>query len=214
VSWVSGSLAPADLARLDVPVLLDGAQSAGAVPVDLPALGCAAYAASGQKWLCGPDGTGLLYVRPDFGELLAPVGASYLSFAEPYAGLDAPLHHDARRFDAPVLPAEALAMGVASIEVLSEAGWDAVRARGRLLASQLADALRARGHDVLARGETTLVSWRSADAAAMKDRFAQSGVIVRELPGRDLLRASVGAWNDESDLDRLLHYLGDPSNGG
>ena len=64
VSWVTGEFAPAALAELDVPVVLDGAQGAGAVPIDLEALGCAAYAAAGQKWLCGSDGTGLLYVAP------------------------------------------------------------------------------------------------------------------------------------------------------
>ena len=37
------------------PLLLDGAQGLGAVPVDVRALGCDYYAASGQKWLCGSD---------------------------------------------------------------------------------------------------------------------------------------------------------------
>ena len=60
VGWVSGSLAPPELGRLDIPVLLDGAQGVGAVPVDVHALGCDAYAGAGQKWLCGPDGTGML----------------------------------------------------------------------------------------------------------------------------------------------------------
>jgi len=55
----------------------------------------------------------------------------------------------------------------------------------------------------------TLVSWRvpadeSADVVA---RLAEADVIVRDLPGRGLLRASVGWWNDESDLDRLLEAL-------
>ena len=58
VGWMSGSYAPAELAEVDVPVLLDGAQGVGAVPVDVVALGCDAYAGAGQKWLCGPDGTG------------------------------------------------------------------------------------------------------------------------------------------------------------
>jgi selenocysteine lyase/cysteine desulfurase len=31
---------------------------------------------------------------------------------------------------------------------------------------------------------------------------------VRDLPGTRYLRASVGAWNDESDVERLLHALG------
>ena len=64
VSWMSGRLAPAELARLDVPVVLDGAQGVGAVPVDVRELGCDAYAGAGQKWLCGPDGLGMLYVAP------------------------------------------------------------------------------------------------------------------------------------------------------
>ena len=57
------------------------------------------------------------------------------------------------------------------------------------------------------RGETTLVSWHDADAPATRDRLAAAGVVIRDLPGRNLLRASVGAWNDESDLERLLSAL-------
>ncbi|MGO9763635.1 MAG: aminotransferase class V-fold PLP-dependent enzyme, partial [Solirubrobacteraceae bacterium] len=49
VGWVSGSLAPPELGRLDIPVLLDGAQGVGAVPVDVHALGCDAYAGAGPK---------------------------------------------------------------------------------------------------------------------------------------------------------------------
>ena len=50
--------------------IVDGAQSAGAMPVDVTAMGCHAYAASGHKWLMGPKGTGLLYVSPNLGEQL------------------------------------------------------------------------------------------------------------------------------------------------
>ena len=51
------------------------------------------------------------------------------------------------------------------------------------------------------------MSWADADDEATRDRLAAAGVAVRNLPGRGLLRASVGAWNDESDLDRLLGAL-------
>jgi L-cysteine/cystine lyase len=46
-------------------LVIDAAQGAGEVPVDVRAMGVDAYACSGQKWLCGPSGTGALYVRPD-----------------------------------------------------------------------------------------------------------------------------------------------------
>jgi selenocysteine lyase/cysteine desulfurase len=60
VSWMTGRVAPAALADLEAPVVLDGAQGVGAVPVDARSLGCDAYAGAGQKWLCGPDGTAML----------------------------------------------------------------------------------------------------------------------------------------------------------
>src|SRR5690349_17924018 len=72
VNWHTGELAPEALADVPVPVLLDGAQGVGAIDVDVRRLGCAAYAASGQKWLCGADGTGMLYVAPDFLERVGP----------------------------------------------------------------------------------------------------------------------------------------------
>jgi selenocysteine lyase/cysteine desulfurase len=46
-------------------VVVDGAQGPGAMPVDVQALGCHAYASSGHKWLCGPKGTGFLYISPE-----------------------------------------------------------------------------------------------------------------------------------------------------
>jgi L-cysteine/cystine lyase len=46
-------------------LIIDAAQGAGEVPVDVRALDVDAYACSGQKWLCGPSGTGALYIRPD-----------------------------------------------------------------------------------------------------------------------------------------------------
>lgn len=207
VSWVSGALAPTELAQVDVPVLLDGAQGIGAVPVDVQALGCDAYAGSGQKWLCGPDGSGMLYVSAELQERLPVTSRHYNVFEDAGAGLEARLCGDARRFDAPALAAELSAFAVASLEVLEEFGWPAVHAGARDGASRLAEALRSRGREVVPRGDTTLVAWRCDDAEAMRNRLADRGVVIRDLPGRGLLRASVGAWNDEGDLERLLAGL-------
>jgi L-cysteine/cystine lyase len=207
VGWMSGSIAPAELAELDVPVLLDGAQGVGAVAVDVRALGCDAYAGAGQKWLCGPDGTGMLYVSPGLRERIAVSRRGYPNLADPDAGLDARLHDDARRFDAQSLSAETLACALAAIDVLESAAWRAVHERARSLASRLAGLLAERGRDVAPRGDSTLVAFESADPITECARLAEEGVIVRNIPARPWLRASVGAWNDEGDLDRLLGTL-------
>jgi selenocysteine lyase/cysteine desulfurase len=213
VGWMSGSRAPAELAAVDVPVLLDGAQGVGAVPVDVAALGCDAYAGAGQKWLCGPDGIGMLHTTAQLRERLAVRRRGYGNLADPNEGLQARPHEDARRFDTLSLSAEATACAFVASEVLATAqlpegtGWPAVHERSRRLAALLAKQLDERGREVAPRADTTLVSFWSADPVAERARLAQAGVIVRDIPGRPWLRASVGAWNSEEDLQRLLNGL-------
>jgi L-cysteine/cystine lyase len=213
VSWVNGATAPAALAAVpdDVPVLLDGAQGVGAVPVDVRALGADAYAGSGQKWLCGPDGLGMLYVSPQLRERLEVGRRGYTNFQEANDGLAARLHPDARRYDCFSLSAEAVAAALASLRVLADSGWAAVHRRSRTLAAQLVERLAACGRTVAARGPSTLVSFSSTDAHAERTRLADRGVVVRDIPKRSLLRASVGAWNDERDLERLVEALAEPA---
>jgi len=68
-SNVTGAVLPvADIARkvAPVPVVVDGAQTAGALPVDFSQLAAAAFVCSGHKGLLGPSGTGVLLLSPDF----------------------------------------------------------------------------------------------------------------------------------------------------
>ncbi|HEX2086494.1 MAG TPA: aminotransferase class V-fold PLP-dependent enzyme [Solirubrobacteraceae bacterium] len=207
VGWVSGDVAPA--LDGDVPVLLDGAQGVGAVPVDVAALGCAFYAGSGQKWLCGPVGTGMLYVAAEWQERLTPTAYAYPSYEDSSRALDPDaLHRGARRFDASARPPELEAAALAALDVLAGFGWDRVHERARSLAARLAERLAAEaGRTVAPRGDTTLVAWAEPDPPAACDRLAAAGVAVRHLPGTSLVRASVGAWNDDGDLDALLSAL-------
>ena len=209
VSWVTGALVPAALGALagQIPVLLDGAQGVGAIPTDVRALGCAFYAGAGHKWLCGPVGTGMLWVHPDWREELPPLGATYHNLADPGDALRSPPHPDARRHDTPALSAEASAVAVTAHEILDAFGWDAVHEHAIALAARLADLLRQRGHRVADRGPTTLVAWEDDDPPATARRLAEQGVIIRDLPGTPYVRASVGAWNDDGDLERLLDAL-------
>jgi len=117
------------------------------------------------------------------------------------------MHDDARRLDTLSLSAETVACALAAHEVLDSAGWQAVHERSSTLASRLAQLLAERGREPVARDETTLVSFPSPDPPAEREKLAEHGVIVRNIPSRPWLRASVGAWNNEDDLDRLMGAL-------
>ncbi len=206
VSWTTGEVVPAF--PPDTPLLLDGAQGIGAVPVDPGALGCAFYAGSGQKWLCGPVGTGMLYVAPAWQERLDAIGPTYMAFEHPYGPPDEwRLHPSARRHDTVVIAPELSAQAIAAHDVLDAFGWEHVHARARELATLLAGRLQDAGRTVAPRGDTTLVAWEDPEPEATRERLAAAGVAVRDLPGTPYLRASVGAWNDEDDLDRLIRAL-------
>lgn len=67
LQWSTGAVMPlqeiAELAHSrDILVFVDGAQSAGQIPIDVKKFGVDVYALPGQKWLCGLTGTGALYV--------------------------------------------------------------------------------------------------------------------------------------------------------
>lgn len=205
VSWVNGQVVETEaLASTGVPVLLDGAQGLGAIPVHPEALGCAFYAAAGQKWLCGPDQSGYLYVRADWvGQLGAP-WPGYQSLADSQRAEELILAEGAARFDLGFPAPHDAAWAQAALDVFEAAGWQTVHSRARTLAQVLADRLRERGHEVAPRGSSTLVSWKVDDPERLVEHAAEAGVVIRYLPGRGVVRASVGAWSDESDLERVL----------
>jgi L-cysteine/cystine lyase len=217
VSWHSGAVAPvaaivAAARASDIPVLLDGAQGVGAVPVDVGALGVAAYAGSGQKWLCGPVGCGMLWVAPEFSGRIAALAPGYRGVADHDVGLASGLVDTALRYDLPSQDLATIVAATAAFDILAEAGLASLQERAIGLAASLASSLAAAGFSVLPRGNTTLVSWTvdggDEAAVAVRDRLQAGGVTIRDLPGTGRLRASVGAWNDEDDLQRLLTALG------
>ncbi len=205
VSWVGGKLVDAAALRATgVPFLLDAAQAVGAVPVDVAALGCDFYAGSGQKWLSGPEGSGCLYVKRERLDELTSPWPGYSSLADPREPLTSGAAEDAKRFDHGFPAGLRSAWALASMGVLSDAGWDWVHDRAASLAASLADRLRERGFAVAPRGRSTLVSWTAADADADVQRLAREGIIVRSIPAFGLVRASVGAWTSEDEIERLV----------
>jgi L-cysteine/cystine lyase len=207
VSWLTGATFPvAELAGGGIPVLVDGAQAAGAIAVDVEDLGCDFYTVSAQKWLLGPDVTGALYVRPDWTEKLRMTFPSYGSWdwdaQERYVA-----RRTAARFDPGWIPAASVA-GLLEALAFAEGLGDERFARARGAAERCRELLGERHEVVTDPGQATLVTWKaerdSADAVA---RLAEAGVIVRDLPGYGWLRASCGFWTNDEDLDRLLGAL-------
>jgi selenocysteine lyase/cysteine desulfurase len=212
VAWVSGRIVDTrGLASSPAPVLLDGAQGLGAVPVDVRSLGCEYYAASGQKWLCGPVGSGYLYVRDDAIAGLRPAWPGYGTLSDTLRPLDLPLAEGAARFDTGFAPSHRSAWSLAALDVLEAPGLDAVQQRAATLAATLAERLAASGLVVAPRGASTLVSWKAADPQAETARLLDAGLLVRDLPGTPYVRASVGSWNDEQELERLVAAATSPS---
>jgi len=204
VLWTTGATIPVHELRAStgLPLLVDGAQSVGVMQVD--ASGLDFYTVSGQKWLCGPEGTGALVVAdPDALRVGHP---SYLS-QDGYEqdGTFQP-REGAARFDPNLISAAATAGLRAAIGAIPPWAYERAAEMAHRFRERLTDA----GRDVVVPEDpATLVSWRAPveESATIVERLADAGVIVRDLPGRGLVRASVGWWTDDDDLERLLAAL-------
>jgi L-cysteine/cystine lyase len=200
VSWVTGnSMLPHELARLtDVQLLVDGAQTAGAIRTGAAELDY--YTVSAQKWPCGPDSTGALYVRdPDRLRVALPTYMSQSAYDLEESFTPKPGAH---RFDSVWWSPGTLAGLVAALEGAPDWRYDRLaemvaRCRQRLLEA---------GYEpVTAPGQAGLISFPvEGDAAEAAARLYGAGVVVRDLPGTGWLRLSCGWWTSEEDVERLL----------
>ena len=216
VLWTSGLVLPvARIAALaherGALVIVDGAQAAGAIPVNVRDLGVDLYAIPAQKWLLGPEGLGALWARRELIPSLGATFAGYYSFASVDSRGNRELHGDARRFQVtnyhrPSVLGMARAIGWLSMFV----GLEFVHRRGSEMARRAADLLAAvdgvtllTPRDRMAGLVTFQIAGWTPDQA-MEELGARTFCIIRTLPLVNALRISVGFWTTEDEVDRFV----------
>ncbi len=193
---------------------VDGAQSVGMFPFSLRELGCDSFATSGHKWLGGPHETGVLFVRREKLDAVAPtlVGA-YSGELDTLAG-EIRLSPTAMRYEYGTRNAAAV-MGLAeAVRFQERIGRERIAERGRQLATQLRDGLgRIAGIEVLSPAAPPLtspmVTFRSAKVPydrlferLLKDHAMRCRPVTEEK--LNALRVSMHLFNSPAQCEALL----------
>jgi L-cysteine/cystine lyase len=198
ILWTTGRRLELERLRDEsgVPILVDGAQSAGAVEISAEPFDF--YTVSAQKWLCAPEPAGALYVRDP--ARLRVAWPSHLA-QQTYEPSGAFTPKDgAARFDSGWIGGPTLAGLAAALAIHPE--WRYTRAAAN--AARCRELLEPAVGVVTPPGHSTLVSFHpNTDPTELVESLLERGVVVRELPGRNLVRASCGWWTSEDDLHRL-----------
>ena len=202
VLWTTGQVMPVHELKSEtgLPVLVDGAQSVGAIQVEVGKLDF--YTVSCQKWLCGPEPTGALYVRDP--EALRVALPTYFSLRSIDGDGSFVPRDGAARFDFGWIAAPTLA----GLEAALDGPPDWRFERAAEMAERCRSALAERFEVVSEPGQGTLVSFRApGDPVEDAARAHEAGVIIRDLPGTGWLRASCGWWTSDEDVARLVDAL-------
>lgn len=221
VAWNTGLRLPlaeivAMAHRHHVLCAVDAAQAAGAIPLDLPASGVDFYAMPGQKWLCGPEGTGALYVRGDDLSLLQPTFVGYRTLGDEgtsnLSGYFLPAAN-ARRYEVGTTYRPGLKAMATNLTWLEETiGWDWIHARiahlfdyarGALVALPSVTVITPPGPQA---GLLTFIL-QGQDPTRVVEQLEQADIIIRSIGQPNALRLSTGFYNTEADIDRLLAAL-------
>lgn len=199
-------------------LLLDAAQCAGAMPMNVNDLGADFLAASGYKWLLSPYGTGFFWASPKMLAEMRPSPAYWMAIENAgefhkLSGGEMRLTKEARRWDTPETGSFFnLAPMEASLEFLLRAGISTVWEHNRRLIAQIIERLPldscvlASPPDPDARGPYVCVAARRSERTPeLYEKLRQAGVIVSLREGS--LRIAPHLYNTERDVDRLIRIL-------
>ena len=194
-------------------LFVDVIQGLGALQLDVVETGIDALAADGHKWLLGPEGAGIFYLRAELLETFRPLGIGWNSVVQAgnFADTRMDLKPAAGRYEGGTYNMAGNAALLASIDWLLE--FDAGRIQTRILekTDDLCHRLQAIGADIASDRSPArasgIVSFNlpDRDPREVRRTCQQQGVVLNCRDGR--LRASPHAYVTNSDLDRLVAAL-------
>jgi len=198
--------------RVGARVVLDLYQAAGAVPVDVTALGTDFAVGGSVKWLCGGPGAGYLYVRPDLIHELRPSVVGWAGHAQPFQFTSGPIDYaeGLERFQSGTPNVPSLYSARAGYEIVAEIGVPAIREKSLRLTRRLMDAAQARGWrmntpvDDHERGASVVID--VPDGATVTHELIARGVIVDFRPGAGV-RLAPHFYNTEAEIDHAVETM-------
>ena len=192
---------------------VDAIQGLGALPLDVQESQVDALAADGHKWMLGPEGNGILFVRHEWLDRIQPAEFGWTNPAgyADYSSRDMALRPDAGRYECGTLNTIGCFGLRAAIEFLLEIGVDHVSQAVLALADQLDTGLRAKGYETMVQrtGATGsgIVSFRHAriDCRTIMNQLKKNKVIAA--PRQDWVRMSPHFYVNPEEIEQVLDLL-------
>jgi selenocysteine lyase/cysteine desulfurase len=193
---------------------VDAIQGLGVLPIDVSQTPIDGLAADGHKWLVGPEGAGVFYLRREWVERLHPVGVGWHSVvgATDFSKIDFTLKPHAGRWESGTLNVAGIHALGASLELLLGAGIAEVAERVGELTGYLCERAAAAGLQVFSArdsaewsGILSLVPPPGSDPRELKNRCRDEGIVINLRAGR--LRVSPHCYNTTEEIDRLAAAL-------
>lgn len=193
---------------------VDAIQGLGPLTIDVRKTPIDFLAADGHKWLLGPEGAGLLYIRREWIERLRPIGVGWKSVTSSYntPGIDFTLKPDASRWEGGTFAMAPLQAFAQSLEIFLEIGPEVVSKRILDRAEAVRELARSSGWAVYGSDRPEDV----AGIVALEKAGIDPEAFARDVRGQGIalacrrgrVRVSPHIYNNEDDLGRLAEALG------
>jgi selenocysteine lyase/cysteine desulfurase len=194
-------------------LFLDAIQGCGVLPLDVASAGIDFLSADGHKWMLGPEGAGIMFVREELLDLLRPllVGWNSVATAGDYNNPELTIQRAASRYEGGSYNMAGIAGLAASLELLI--AYTPAKIEHDLLAvtDAICDRLNSIGADVASERsdghKSGIVAFTlpNVPTTVARKHLLEQHIVVRERNGR--LRVSPHAYTNEKDIERLIDRL-------